>query len=72
MKQTAKRGVTATIMGIVLSGSLTLHAEQFQFRFSYSGQTWENTVTAKDWKAALNEASQNCLNHFTSSQKNPP
>lgn len=43
-------------------------AQEFNFKFSHKDQIWTHPVTAETWTAALDKASQDCLNHFTNSQ----
>ena len=43
-------------------------AQEFNFKFTHKDQIWTHPVTADTWSAALDKASQDCLNHFTNSQ----
>ena len=52
----------------VLLGTPAAQAREFQFRFTFNGQTWEHPVSADSWKDAYEVASQDCFNHFTGSQ----
>lgn len=53
---------------LVLAQSSSLMAQEFQFKFNFRGETWPHSISAENWSAAIEQASQDCLNHFSGSQ----
>ncbi len=41
------------------------YGAEFKFSFKYEDKKWDRAVSAETWTAALDRASQECLNYFT-------
>ncbi len=54
------------LMAISLSAPI-IQAQEFNFKFTYKGETWSHPVSADKWTLAFEKASQDCLNYFTKS-----
>lgn len=57
----------ATVLALFSLTPNPVEAREFNFRFSFQGQTWEHPVSAESWKEAYEQASEACFNHFTGS-----
>jgi hypothetical protein len=56
-----------TILILISILSSLAFAQEFQFKFTYKGESWTHPVHAENWTAALDKASNECLNHFAHS-----
>jgi hypothetical protein len=70
LQKQIKKIKLAWLIAAILALPFGAQAQDFQFQFSFKGREWKHSVSAESWKEAIDVASQECLNHFTSSHSN--